>query len=139
MSSSRALSFDILHLGRVQHRLSEMAAQFLRHLEIHLVPAKQSRQAHLHACVREEPRDAAGRKLHQHVDVAVGPEVVPQRRADTDSLAIPLVRQNSASFSRSTETRAFMGRVPILPWQCRFQPIARSAEPAEMQLTFVLP
>lgn len=75
MSSNRALSFDILHLGRIQ---------------VHLAPAEQGRQAQLYGSECEQTRGTVRRKLHQHVDVAVGPEVVPQRRAEDGQLGDPV-------------------------------------------------
>ena len=127
MSRSRALSSDTLHLGRVQHRLSEMAAQFLRHLEVHLTPAKQGRQAHLQACISAQPRDATGRKLSQHVDVAVGPEVVPKRRAEHRQLGNPVGPAELCQLLLVDRDLSVHDRAPILQGHWRFLTIPRRA------------
>jgi len=76
-----ASSLCILHLRLVQHLLAEIAAQILGRAEVHFSSPEQGRQLTLHARDPEKPRDLPWLKLNEQINIAVGAEIRPQRRA----------------------------------------------------------
>src|SRR5215213_3478688 len=75
----------ILNLGFRQHLVSEIGAQETPGVEVHL-PAKDLGKLCFHGKERQA-RHVTGLELHQDIDVALGPEVVPQDRTEEGQLA----------------------------------------------------
>ena len=78
----RTSSFGcVLHLGHFQNLLSEVTAEVAVRSSVRCA-AEDRRELNLHAREADEADGLAGLELHEHVDVAVRPEVRPQDRAE---------------------------------------------------------
>lgn len=74
-------SFRVPHLGRLKNVVPEVAAQLRWSPEVDPT-AEQLRKLPLHRCHRQIAGSDALTELHEHVDIAVGPEIVPENRAE---------------------------------------------------------
>jgi hypothetical protein len=73
--------FGILNLGASQDFVTDPAIEELGRDEIHTPATKESRELVLQPN-ETESRNMPGLELHEHVDVAIGAEVVPQDGAE---------------------------------------------------------
>src|SRR6266508_377622 len=78
---SRSSSSDIERLGLAQHLVPNEWMQGLRHVEIHLAP-QEAGELLLDLRQGEVRISVLGLELDEHVDVAVGSEVVAEDRAE---------------------------------------------------------
>ena len=98
-------SLRIMDFRRGENILPKITAQILRRAQVHLPPAEQVRQLPLHAGHAQQSRRAVRLELDEHVDIAIGAEVLaqrPNRRRRTASRREP--GKNAASRSFSIET-----------------------------------
>src|SRR3990172_58576 len=75
-------SLYILNHCLIQNLLAEIRAQVRGRAQVYLPSPEQRREFALHAGHAEEAGCTTPLKLHQGVDVAIGTEIVAQRRAE---------------------------------------------------------
>lgn len=74
-------SFRVSHLGRLKNVVAEVTAQLRWGPQVDTT-AEQLRKLPLHRGHRQVAGSNALTELHEHVDVAVGPEIVPENRPE---------------------------------------------------------